>query len=79
MSTEQEFQCGLQLIKSPLDLDARVWTQMAKDCTSGVTTTGALKSKETANFLNGVFEFESAETLTMDMVFGYEHDRFFLS
>ena len=29
--------------------DAEEWTQMAQDCTGGVTTAGALRSKQTAN------------------------------
>ena len=29
-----------------------------KECTGGETTTGALKSKETVNFLNSAFEYE---------------------
>ena len=45
---------------------------MAQFCTGGVTTTGALKFKETANLLNGVFQCERTETATKDEVFGYD-------
>ena len=79
MSTEQEFKCDMQLIKDSVDLDAGTWTQTAKDCTGVVTTTVDVKSKATSDFLNGVFEYERAETATMDQVFvdklfGCEHD-----
>ena len=55
-------------------MDAGEWTQKVKDCTSGDTTTGALGSKETANFLNSVFEYERAKTATKDVVFGCDHN-----
>ena len=64
----------LQLIKNSFVLDAEEWTRMAKGCTGGATTTGALESKETADFLDGVCEDGRAETATKDEVLRCEHD-----
>ena len=68
-STEQELKCDLQLIEDSFDLDDGKWTHMTKDGSGGVTTTGAVKLKETAIFLICVFETERARRT---VCIGYE-------
>ena len=72
-SMKQEFKCHLQLVVDSFDLDAGRRTRMAKDCTGGERTTGALKSKETATCLNNrVFGYEHGDGRLRDKLFGYE-------